>query len=203
MLDNMYNTNNNKLERISIQQETDQHTLQELPMSIFRICINLTGEHRRGNDVLATMHLLPVLMQIIDRWSCSSTQHNIWIHDDLLLLSMGLLVNLVEQSNNNCLQLRSITISSGCQRQKTCWQQCQCKGDQQCATIHLARLFNQLHTAIPSSNRDLIVEQNSEQALDAKMRLTYLDVLLGYLVDGDAKHQQIVQDIIGTHRLTR
>ncbi|KAI8058207.1 hypothetical protein BDF22DRAFT_664455 [Syncephalis plumigaleata] len=121
----------------------------KIAICILRLCISITDKCTEAAKTLVSMQLAPILMQVIYRKVHQDTTSN-----DLVLLSLGLLVNLVEQSMECCQQLCTMRISTTCQQNDLCWQQCNCQGDQVYSIIYLARLFQYLYAKSTSNNDD-------------------------------------------------
>ncbi|RKP26580.1 hypothetical protein SYNPS1DRAFT_27738 [Syncephalis pseudoplumigaleata] len=132
-------------------EQDDSGTLQELALCALRLCISMSDNHPDAANLLCSLGLPPIVMQTIYRWSrqhAGDTDRNAegsTVYSDMLLLSLGLLVNMVEQSAEGCQQLRAMRISTSCRQESACWHRCSCEGDQLHATVHLARLFQCLY----------------------------------------------------------
>ncbi|RKP05694.1 hypothetical protein THASP1DRAFT_32468 [Thamnocephalis sphaerospora] len=101
-----------------LQQKSAVHAdlaqdVQELPLALLRLCINLSNECPRACAVLADADLATVTIQCIHRIWCEYDSGAVnGPLADALLLMIGLLVNLVECNIGNRERIRYITTTA-------------------------------------------------------------------------------------------
>ncbi|GET65172.1 protein wings apart-like [Rhizophagus irregularis DAOM 181602=DAOM 197198] len=142
----------------------------ECLLGTLRVLINLTNEN------LPACHTDPFIVNATNSESVDAVKF------DVLLLSIGLLINLVETDSNIQDEFRKVDQNPTCPGSRMCMRTCTCPS-RESAVSCLVSLYNYQ------------LEKDDDET-DSNIVAAYMAVLLGLLIKNNQDNQQLIIDIL-------